>query len=274
MDSQVLIAFLFTLFAGLSTGIGSAIAFFTKRTNRAFLSVSLGFSAGVMIYVSFVELLADSFQTLTQVHGENRGTLYATLSFFGGVLLVLLIDRLIPEKENPHEMRSIEEISRAPESTKHMEENNPKLLRVGLMTALVLAIHNFPEGMVTFLAGLKDITIAIPIAVAIAIHNIPEGISVSVPIYYATGNRKKAFRLSFLSGLAEPLGAIIGYIVLAPFLNDHMFGIIFGMIAGIMVFISLDELLPAAEEYGKHHWAIYGLVAGMAIMAISLLLFQ
>ena len=148
----------------------------------------------------------------------------------------------------------------------------PKLLRVGIVTALVLAIHNFPEGMVTFLAALKDVNIAIPIAIAIAIHNIPEGISVSVPVYYATGNRKRAFWLSFLSGLAEPVGAIIGYLVLAPFLDDNIFGIIFGMIAGIMVFISLDELLPAAKEYGKHHYSIYGLVAGMAVMALSLLM--
>ncbi|MDI9593070.1 MAG: ZIP family metal transporter, partial [Bacteroidota bacterium] len=147
-----------------------------------------------------------------------------------------------------------------------------KLLRTGLMTALVLAIHNFPEGMATFLAALKDIHIAIPIAVAIAIHNIPEGIAVSVPIYYATGNRKRAFWLSFLSGLAEPLGALVGYLILAPFLNDTLFGIMFAAIAGIMVFISLDELLPAAEEYGKHHHAIYGLIAGMAVMAFSLLL--
>ena len=141
-----------------------------------------------------------------------------------------------------------------------------------MVTALVLAIHNFPEGMVTFLAALKDVNIAIPIAIAIAIHNIPEGISVSVPVFYATGNRKKAFWFSFLSGLAEPVGAVIGYLVLAPFLDDNVFGIIVGMIAGIMVFISLDELLPAAEEYGKHHHAIYGLVVGMAVMALNLLM--
>lgn len=195
--------------------------------------------------------------------------LYATLSFFSGILLVLLIDKLVPNNENPHEMHRIEELG---ETQKCPPPVKPKLLRVGLVTALVLAIHNFPEGMVTFLAGLKDVEIAIPIAVAIALHNIPEGISVSVPIYYATGNRKRAFWLSFLSGLAEPVGAVIGYLILAPFLNDHVFGIIFGMISGIMVFISLDELLPAAEEYGNHHCAIYGLVAGMAVMAVSLVM--
>lgn len=269
MDNQVLTAFLLTFFAGLSTGIGSAIAFFTKRTNTAFLSVSLGFSAGVMSYVSFMELMPTAIEALSQLHGSTRGTLYATLSFFGGVLIIMLIDRFVPSQENPHEIHKVEEMETA--STVGTLPN-PGLMRVGLVTALVLAIHNFPEGMVTFLSGMKDINIAIPIAIAIAIHNIPEGISVSVPVYYATGNRKKAFWLSFFSGLTEPLGALIGYLVLAPFLNDNIFGVIFGMIAGIMVFISFDELLPAAEKYGKHHWAVYGLIGGMAMMAGSLIL--
>ena len=268
MSHQVIVAFLLTLFAGISTGVGSAIAFFAKRTNTSFLAVSLGFSAGVMIYVSFVELFTTSIDTLVGIHGKADGTLYSTLAFFGGIALILIIDKLIPQYENPHEMHRVEDMS----DGRRKKALKPKLLRVGMVTALVLAIHNFPEGMVTFLAALKDVNIAIPIAIAIAIHNIPEGISVSVPIYYATGNRKRAFWLSFLSGLAEPVGAVIGYLVLAPFLDDNVFGIIFGMIAGIMVFISLDELLPAAEEYGKHHHAIYGLVAGMAVMAISLLM--
>lgn len=269
MSQQVLIAFLLTSFAGISTGIGSAIAFFAKRTNTSFLSLSLGFSTGVMIHVSFADLFASSLQTLANIHGKVDGTLYSTLSFFGGIVLILLIDKLILHYENPHEMHRLEGKNLEKE---RKTEIKPQLLRIGVVTALMLAIHNFPEGMVTFFAALKDINIAIPIAFAIAIHNIPEGISVSVPIYYATGNRKRAFWLSFLSGLAEPVGAIIGYLFLAPFLNDHVFGVIFGMIAGIMVFISLDELLPAAEEYGKHHHAIYGLVAGMAVMVLNLLM--
>ena len=219
--------------------------------------------------MSFANLFASSLQTLANIHGKDDGTLHSTLSFFGGIVLILLIDKLIPHYENPHEMHRVEEMSLKEE---RKTEIKPQLLRVDVVTALVLAIHNFPEGMVTFLAALKDINIAIPIACAIAIHNIPEGISVSVPIYYATGNRKRAFWLSFLSGLAEPVGAVIGYLILAPLLNDHVFGVIFGMIAGIMVFISLDELLPAAEEYGKHHHTIYGLVAGMAVMALNLLM--
>ena len=273
MSQPVLIAFLLTSFAGIYTGIGSAIAFFAKRTNTSSLSLSLGFSTEVMIYVSFADLFASSLQTLVNIHGKADGTLYSTLSFFGEIVLIPLIDKLIPHYENPHKMHRVEEKNLEKE---RKTEIKPQLLLlllcVGVVTALVLAIHNFPEGMVTFLAALKDINIAIPIACAIAIHNIPEGISVSVPIYYATGNRKRAFWLSFLSGLAEPVGAVIGYLILAPFLNDHVFGVIFGMIAGIMVFISLDELLPAAEEYGKHHHTIYGLVAGMAVMALNLLM--
>lgn len=269
---MVFFAFALTLFAGLSTGIGSAIALFARRTNTTFLTVALGFSTGVMLYVSFVELLAGAFDTLGELHGEKLGGLYAILAFFGGVMLILIIDRLIPHDENPHEMKSVEEIAGMDNVKKKSKVQDSKLLRTGLMTAMVLAIHNFPEGMATFLAALKDIHIAIPIAVAIAIHNIPEGIAVSVPIYYATGNRKRAFWLSFFSGLAEPLGALVGYLILAPFLNDTLFGMMFAAIAGIMVFISLDELLPAAREYGKHHHAIYGLIAGMAVMAFSLLL--
>ncbi|MDV7394088.1 ZIP family metal transporter, partial [Arthrospira platensis SPKY1] len=125
----------------------------------------------------------------------------------------------------------------------------------------------------TFTAALDEPTLGVAIAIAIAIYNIPEGIAVSVPVYYATGSRKKAFWLSFSSGLAEPIGAIFGFLVLMPFMNPVIFGLLFALVAGIMVFISLDELLPAAEAYGEHHMAVYGLVAGMAVMAISLLLF-
>lgn len=263
---QVLFAFGLTLFAGLSTGIGSALAFFTKKTNPNFLSFSLGFSAGVMIYVSFVEIMQKAKDTLCEVHGDILGTWYTVASFFGGIVIIAIIDKLIPSYENPHEIRKVEDINKK-------NGNNKKLLRMGVFSALVIAIHNFPEGLATFAAGLSDTSIAIPIAFAIAIHNIPEGIAVSVPIYYATGNRKKAFLLSFSSGLAEPVGALIGYFLLYSFFSPSVFGILFGGVAGIMVFISLDELLPTAEEYAKHHVAIYGLIIGMAVMALSLLMF-
>ncbi len=270
MGENVLIAFGLTLFAGLATGIGSALAFFTKQTNTKFLSAALGFSAGVMIYVSFVEILVKARSALTAAYGDVPGTWYTVLSFFGGILLIGIIDKLVPSFENPHEVRNVEEMEAGHE---HDDDRSQKLLRMGLFTALAIGIHNFPEGLATFAAALKDPSVGASIAIAIAIHNVPEGISVSVPIYYATGSRTKAFYYSFLSGLAEPIGALIGYFLFIQFFSDAVFGILFALVAGIMVFISLDELLPSAQKYGEHHISIYGLVAGMAVMALSLLLF-
>lgn len=260
--TTVLNAFLLTLFAGLSTGIGSALAFFTKKTNTRFLSISLGFSAGVMIYVSFIEIFFKAKESLVGVMGDSKGSWITVASFFGGILIIAIIDRFIPTVENPHEVKKIEDMDKKSSKT--------KLMRMGMFTALAIGIHNFPEGLATFTAALNNPELGIAIAIAIAIHNIPEGIAVSVPVYYATGSRRKAFTLSFLSGLSEPIGAIIGYLILMPFMNEAVFGILFASVAGIMVFISLDELLPAAREYGEHHLSIYGLLAGMAVMAISL----
>lgn len=259
------VAFGLTAIAGLSTGIGSCIAFFTKSTNKRFLSVSLGFSAGVMVYVSMIEIFAQANSSLTVQLGKKLGSWVTVLSFFGGMLLIAIIDKLIPSEENPHELKLVEEEKNAPGSK--------KLMRLGLFTALAIAVHNFPEGLATFVSAMQQPSMAIPVVAAIAIHNIPEGIAVSVPIYHATGSKKKAFAYSFLSGLSEPVGALIGWIVLMPVMSDTLFGVIFAGVAGIMVFISFDELLPAAREYGEHHLSIYGLISGMAVMAVSLLLF-
>jgi ZIP family zinc transporter len=266
--STIFFAFGLTLFAGLSTGIGSALAFFAKRTNTRFLSISLGFSAGVMIYVSLVEIFMKAKTELVGVYGEREGYWFTVLSFFAGIALIAIIDKLIPSQENPHEIKGIEEIGPSKDQAK-----SQKLMRMGLFTALAIGIHNFPEGLATFTAAITSPELGIAIAVAIAIHNIPEGIAVSVPVYYATGSKRKAFWLSFTSGLSEPVGAMVGFLILMPFLSPAVFGILFAAVAGIMVFISLDELLPTAEKYGEHHLAIYGLIAGMAVMALSLLMF-
>ncbi len=265
---RILLAFGLTLFAGLSTGIGSAIAFFSKTTNTKFLSVALGFSAGVMIYVSFVEIFFKARESLVEVMGLRMGSWITVISFFSGIFLIAIIDNLVPSFSNPHELKRVE---RATNPNNKMDKS--RLLRMGMFSALAIAIHNFPEGLATFTATLNDPSLGIAIAVAIAIHNIPEGIAVSVPVYYATGNKRKAFKMSFLSGLAEPLGAIIGYLILMPFFNDVLFGVLFASVAGIMVFISLDELLPGAREFGEAHLSIYGLIAGMMVMSVSLLLF-
>lgn len=263
MEQNILIPLLLTLGAGLATGIGSAIAFFARRTNTRLLSFSLGLSGGVMIYVSFVELFRQSQIVLTEAWGTTQGMLVSVSSFFGGILLIAIIDRLVPSFENPHEAHKVEEMDKKPK--------NPKLMRMGVMTALAIGIHNFPEGMATFTTAVENINLGIAIAIAIALHNIPEGIAVSIPIYYATGDRMKAFKLSLLSGLAEPVGALLAWLVLMPFMSPTMMGCILGGVAGIMVFISIDELLPAAREYGEAHISIYGVVSGMALMAISLI---
>lgn len=282
--NEVVFALLLTLAAGMATAIGSVIAFASKNRNPRFLSVATGFSAGVMLYVSFVEIFPKGAEALVERFGDATGNWVIVGSFFAGILLIGVIDFLIPARENPHEIHA-EELTSAlreanDEGTRpYVPPVNRKLMRMGLFTALAIAIHNFPEGMATFLVALDDPTLGIAIAIAIALHNIPEGISVSVPIYYATGRRKTAFFYSSLSGLAEPLGALAGYALLLVVLGQgagaipqEAMGILFGAVAGIMVYISLDELLPTSRAYGKEHDSLLGLVAGMAVMALSLLL--
>ncbi len=265
--SSILFALGLTVFAGLSTGIGSIMSFFSKEFNPKFLAGTLGFSAGVMIYVSFVEIFLKARDALDSFYGPKQGYIVTTLAFFAGIALIAIIDKLIPNYENPHEIGNI--TSEQPGE----KDVDPRLMRMGVFSALAIGIHNFPEGLATFMGALTDPTLGVSIAVAIAIHNIPEGIAVSAPIFYATKSKKKAFWLSFLSGLSEPVGALIGFFIFRAVFNDATFGLIFAAVAGIMVYISLDELLPTAEEYGEHHIAISGLIAGMAVMALSLLLF-
>jgi zinc transporter, ZIP family len=299
---DVWIAFGLTAFAGLATGIGSIIAFTAKRSNCRFLSVATGFSAGVMLYVSFVEIFFKGVKSLTDIYGDYWGHWINTASFFAGILLIGLIDNMIPAAENPHETHGDDEMvplhnASAPmpyfpaaaagsaagaiEGIHDHGRHHRKLMRMGLFTALAIGIHNFPEGLATFLAALQDPKLGVAIAVAIALHNIPEGISVSVPIFYATGDRKKAFGYSFLSGMAEPVGAGIAYLALrilvggeSGLIPPQVMGVLFGGVAGIMVYISLDQLLPTSRAYGKGHDSILGLVAGMLIMALSLLLMR
>lgn len=299
MTEAVWIAFGLTLFAGMATGIGSIIAFTAKRTDYRFLSVATGFSAGVMLYVAFVEIFLKGTEALVARYGDYWGHWVNAASFFGGMLLIGLIDNLIPAAENPHETHSEAEmrplhdpaapLPGSPKTTEarprpqsaELGDHHHKLMRMGLFTAIAIGIHNFPEGLATFLAALQDPGLGVAIAVAVALHNIPEGISVSVPIFYATGNRRKAFFYSFASGVAEPVGAVIAYLALrlvvggsAGMVPSEVMGVLFGGVAGIMVYISLDELLPTSRAYGRGHDSLLGLVAGMVVMAVSLLLMK
>ncbi len=264
-EDNLLLAFTLTTLAGLSTAIGAGIAFFAKKTDTRLLSSAMGFSAGVMIYISFVEMLGEAFKSVGENVGEQLAGWIVCGAFFGGMLVTALIDKLIPSFENPHEFHDSDEPPADEQKYKH-------LYRMGIFTALAIGIHNFPEGIATFMGSMKDAGLGISIAIAVAIHNIPEGIAVSTPIYYATGNKKRAFLYSFASGLAEPVGALFGYILLRNFLSDMLMGLVFAFIAGIMVFISFDQLLPAAQKFGSHHRAIYGLIGGMVVMALSLLI--
>ncbi len=299
---RVWIAIGLTIFAGMATSIGSIIAFTAKRTNYRFLSVATGFSAGVMLYVSFVEIFPKGSGSLITRYGDYWGHWMNAAAFFGGMLLIGLVDAMIPSAENPHETHAEEETAPLHDTSATIHDFNTacmknesspvqgvhnhsvkhnRLMRMGLFTALAIAIHNLPEGLATFMAALQDPALGVAIAVAIALHNIPEGISVSVPIFYATGNRKKAFAYSVLSGLAEPFGAVIAYMMLriiftgsAGVIPPHLMGILFGGVAGIMVYISLDELLPTSRAYGKGHDSLFGLAGGMLVMALSLLLMK
>ncbi len=259
MTSEVAFALLLSALAGLSTTIGSLLAFFIREPGKRLMTLTLGFSGGVMILVSFVELLPGGIDAL--------GFGAANLAFFGGMLAMFLVDLLIPHdymaEHHHHDAKDDEEA-----------EMQSRLLKTGLFVALGLGIHNFPEGMASFATALSDPELGVAIAIAIAIHNIPEGLAVSAPIYAATGSRSKAFWWSFLSGVAEPVGALLAALVLMPFLNDAVLGGLLSAVAGIMVFIAIDELVPVSHSYGEEHLSIVGIVAGMAVMSLSLWMLQ
>lgn len=293
LQGNIIMAFLLTLFAGMATGIGGAMILFVRRFSPKFLCATLGFSAGVMILISLVELFQEARVSLAMEFGERMGLLYTLLSFFGGMALIALIDNFVPKESNPHEVNSMtiqvhEEAVGERKAVLSFGEEEPltdkstspaggrkegKLLRLGILSALVIAVHNFPEGLATFISAMENAELGASIAFAIALHNIPEGIAVAIPIYYATQRKGRAVGYATLSGIAEPLGGVLGYMLLRSVLSPSLLACVLALVAGIMVYISLDELLPTAESYGEHHVAIIGVISGMVFMSFGLLLF-
>ena len=269
--SNIQFGFLLSLLAGLATGIGSLISIFVKKNDFKSLAFGLGLSAGVMIYISLVELLPESEQLLGHTLLPVNAKMFSFLMFFAGLLIAGLIDYLVPDHIEPGWIKNkIKGKEKEPKEHPGNKKNSG-IYRVGFLTAITIAAHNFPEGLATFVTGVTDRTMGVSIALAIAIHNIPEGMAVSIPIYKATNSKRKAFFYSLLSGLTEPLGAVFGFFFLSYFLNDMIFAVLYAVIAGIMVYISFDELLPASREYGKDgHVTIIGVVTGMFAIGMSL----
>ena len=273
----IISALLLTLIAGAATGIGGALVLFKKKISSDFLAGALGLSAGVMIFISMAEMFPES-QEMIAGTGLTHGEAFVLVAFFVGMGLITLIDFAIPEYENPHEAPGLSLDSKTAAVGMLEQTGNEKAMhRLGLLSALAIAVHNFPEGIATFIGALNDPEMGAGLTFAIAIHNIPEGIAVAIPIYYATKSKGKALLYATLSGMSEVIGALLCLAVTAIFGIEltgggPAFPLVMSAVAGIMIYISLDELLPTAEKYGKHHIAIAGVVGGMAIMGISLLI--
>lgn len=269
-------AFMLTLLAGLSTALGAFLAFFKTKDESRILAFGLGFSGGVMIYLSFVEILPKSVEYFAKANESINASAFGVIFFFIGMLIAFGIDFIIPKDVNPHELKTQDEVyCELANKSQYVSSNDihkHRIHRTAVFTAIAITIHNFPEGFATFVSALDNFTFGLSIAIAVAIHNIPEGLAVSLPIYHATGNKKQALKLTFLSGLAEPVGAVAGYFILAPILGDYTLAVGFGVIAGIMVFISIDSLLPNSKLSTKGHESVIGVLFGMGIMALSLIL--
>ena len=258
MENNIIIALVLSFFAGMATSAGGILSFFVKKDNFNILALGLGFSAGVMLFVSFMEILPQAQISFEKFYPVKTASWAALGCFFGGIIIAALADMCLKGKQHLE--------------NKSLSKEN-KLKHLGIFTAAALALHNFPEGLATFMSTLQSPALGISVAVAVAVHNIPEGIAVSLPLYHASGSRKKAFWAATLSGFAEPLGALAGFLFFKALLHGAAFGVLFAAVAGMMVYISLDELLPTAHEYGEPHKVIWGVVGGMFLMAVSLQIF-
>lgn len=266
MPQNFEIALLMTFLAGLATLVGGFFTFFIKRTNLKALSIGLGFSAGVMIFLSFTEILQGA-KDLLKGYFPNHADWMVFVGFSLGILTAILIDYFIPDHIE-EDLFGVKDGCEGQESCMH----HHKIKRAGLLTAIAICIHNFPEGIATFFVATQNLTIGATVAIAIALHNIPEGIAVALPIYHATGKKRLAIWYSFLSGISEPIGAIVGMFVLQTFLPQVAVGFLFAAVGGIMVYISFDTLLPLSREYGDGHYSVFGIMSGIFFIWLSLLL--
>lgn len=250
-----------TTIVGLTMGLGSLLSYLVKKTNKEFLSLSLSFSAGIMIYTAFMAILPEGIHLLEDGLGEP-GYYIALAAFFGGMFLTALVEKIVHKFGGHYHHHHGE--------GHHEHEHNHHTSNLGILSAIAIAIHNLPEGLAIYTTGLKDISLAIPIAIGVILHNIPLSIAITMPIFYATGSRKRGFLYSLIVGLCQPLGAVIGHLVLSNFLNDTLNGILFSIVGGIMIFISLDELLPISRQDDDHHLGIYVTILGMIVMALAM----
>ncbi len=245
-------ALLLSLGAGLSTLLGALMVIFVKGRSEKLVTVSLGFAAGVMVSVSFLDMLPAATNALTVWAGRQMGVVLSVAALLAGVFIATGLDRLVPHEHKKGE-----------------EKSHGNMYRLGMMSMLAIGVHNFPEGIATFMAGVSDVKLGLSIAVAIALHNIPEGITVAMPVYFATGNKKRAFMYTFISGISEPVGALLAYLVLRPFLNDLLLGVVFGVVAGIMLYIAIEELIPSSRQYGFTRLALTATFAGICMMPLT-----
>ena len=254
-------AMMITLFAGLATTIGGGIAFILKKNDLKALSVGLGFSAGVMIFLSFTDMLPEADKLLSTNFPNNHEWL-TYLGFIIGLVLAIAIDYFLPDHIDEEDVLH-------PDAPSHRDY---KIKRAGLFTAIAICVHNFPEGMATFFTTTQDIVLGLSVGLAIAIHNIPEGIAVALPMYHVTGKKRYAMLYAALSGITEPIGALVGMVLFGMFLPQVLVGMLMSAVAGIMIYISFDTLLPLAKEYGNWHRSLIGILSGILVIWISLIL--
>lgn len=260
------LAFVVTLLAGLSTCVGGWLGTYTRVLRRDVLAAALAFAAGIMITISVVEIAPSAVVSLRDLRGEWQALLWAGGALLVGALSVVVIDKVIPHEVNPAELGGGEQLDRI-----NAGELDAQLLRSGMLLALVVGLHNLPEGLATFVSTLKEPTGGITLAVAIAIHNVPEGLAVAAPIYAATRSKAQAMIWATLSGLAEPVGAVMGYLALRAVIPEEWLVISLALVAGMMLAVSFLELLPAARRYQTHYsQTLVGFLLGAVIMVLSL----